>query len=84
MNMMQTQERLNYGEIIMGLDTFIDRGIPPKRETISMRDLGNFEVTTKNKLEIWLDKYNHIMEFLRTIFAIIMIGLQLYIISQLL
>jgi hypothetical protein len=65
----------------MGLDTFIDRGIPPKREVIS---LGDFEVTKKNKLEIWLDKYNHIMELMRTLLAIIMVSLQLYIISRLL
>ena len=38
MNMIKTQERLDYGEIIM--DTFIDRGIPP-RPKIS---LGDFEV----------------------------------------
>ncbi len=64
----------------MGLDTFIDRGIPPKRETIS---LGDFEATEKSKLEIWLDKYNHIMELIRTLLAVIMVSLQLYIISRL-
>jgi len=38
----------------------------------------------RNSFEKWLNKHNHFMEFLRTLFAIIMITLQLYIISQLL
>ena len=35
------------------------------------------------KIERWLDRYNHIMEFIRTILALTTIGLQLYIISKL-
>ena len=35
------------------------------------------------KVERWLDRYNHIMEFIRTILALTTIGLQLYIISKL-
>ena len=52
-----------------------------KREPISMSEL---QPKNRNSFEIWLNKYNHIMEFLRTMFAVIMIALQLYIISQLL
>ena len=37
----------------------------------------------RNKVERWLDRYNHIMEFIRTILALTTIGLQLYIISKL-
>ena len=53
-----------------------------EQEPISMANLQ--ESKGRNPFEIWLNKYNHIMEFLRTMFAIIMIALQLYIISQLL
>ena len=53
-----------------------------KHEPISMANLQ--ESKGRNPFEIWLNKYNHIMEFLRTMFAVIMIALQLYIISQLL
>ena len=35
----------------------------------------------RNKIEIFLDRYNHIMEFIRTLLAITTILLQLYIIS---
>ena len=35
------------------------------------------------KIERWLDRYNHIMEFIRTLLAITTIALQLYIISKL-
>ncbi len=35
------------------------------------------------KIERWLDRYNHIMELMRTILAITTILLQLYIISKL-
>ena len=35
------------------------------------------------KIERWLDRYNHIMEFVRTILALTTIALQLYIISRL-
>ena len=35
------------------------------------------------KIERWLDRYNHIMEFIRTILALTTIGLQLYIIIKL-
>jgi hypothetical protein len=38
----------------------------------------------RNKLEQKLDEYNHIMELMRTLLAIIMVSLQLYIISRLL
>ena len=37
----------------------------------------------RNKLEHYLDRYNHIMEFIRTLLAITTIALQLYIISKL-
>ena len=37
----------------------------------------------RNKIERFLDRYNHIMEFARTILAITTIILQLYIISKL-
>jgi hypothetical protein len=53
-----------------------------EQEPISMANLQ--ESKGRNPFEIWLNKYNHIMEFLRTMFAVIMIALQLYIISQLL
>ena len=35
------------------------------------------------KIERWLDRYNHIMEFMRTILALTTIALQLYTISKL-
>lgn len=38
----------------------------------------------RNKIERFFNRYNHIMEFLRTIFAIIMIILQIFIITHLL
>ena len=53
-----------------------------KQEPVSMLELQNTK--GRNSFEKWLNKHNHFMEFLRTMFAIIMIGLQLYIISQLL
>ena len=37
----------------------------------------------RNKVERWLDRYNHIMEFARTLLAITTVLLQLYIISKL-
>ena len=37
----------------------------------------------RNKIERWLDRYNHIMELVRTIFALTTILLQLFIISKL-
>ena len=52
-----------------------------KQDTISMAELYN--IKGRNPVEKWLNKYNHIMEFFRTMSAIIMIALQLYIISQL-
>ena len=53
-----------------------------KQEQVSMAELQN--IRGRNSFEKWLNKYNHIMEFFRTVSAIIMIALQLYIISQLL
>ena len=53
-----------------------------KQIPISMSGLQNNK--GRNPFEKWLNKHNHFMEFLRTLFAIIMITLQLYIISQLL
>ena len=76
MTMIRIRGRLDYGEIIM--DTFIDRGIPP-RPKIS---LGDFEVV-KEGTETGT-KISLILKFLRTLLVVIMIGLQLYIISQLL
>jgi len=38
----------------------------------------------RNKIERFLDRYNHIMELLRTLLALTTITLQLYIISRLL
>ena len=37
----------------------------------------------RNKVENFFDKYNHIMEFVRTLLALTTIALQLYIISRL-
>ena len=37
----------------------------------------------RNKIERFLDRYNHIMEFTRTIFALITLSLQLIIIYRL-
>ena len=36
------------------------------------------------KFERWLDKYNHIMELIRTLIPIIVLGLQIFIILNLL
>jgi len=43
----------------------------------------NTSFKSRHRLELWLDKYNHIMEFARTILAITTIILQLYIIAKL-
>ena len=53
-----------------------------KQNPISMSELHNNK--GRNPFEKWLNKHNHFMEFLRTLFSIVMIALQLYIISQLL
>ena len=37
----------------------------------------------RNKIERWLDRHNHLMELLRTLFGLTTIGLQLYIIYKL-
>lgn len=37
----------------------------------------------RNKFERFLDRYNHIMEFMRTLLAITTVLLQLYIINKL-
>jgi len=37
----------------------------------------------RNKLERWLDKHNHFMEFLRTILAFCVLCLQIYILLKL-
>ena len=37
----------------------------------------------RNKIERFLDRYNHIMEFVRSIFALITISLQLIILYKL-
>jgi len=38
----------------------------------------------RNNLERWLNKYNHIMELMRTILVLTMFILQIYIITELL
>jgi hypothetical protein len=40
-------------------------------------------MSNRNKIERFLDRYNHIMELVRTIFALTTILLQLYIIGKL-
>ena len=37
----------------------------------------------RSYMEMWLDQYNHIMEFSRTILAVITVGLQLIILYRL-
>ena len=37
----------------------------------------------RNKIERWLDRHNHLMEFMRTLLAITTVLLQLYIIMKL-
>jgi len=37
----------------------------------------------RSYVEMWLDQYNHIMEFSRTILAVITVGLQLIILYRL-
>ena len=37
----------------------------------------------RNKIERWLDRHNHLMEFMRTVLAITTVLLQVYIISKL-
>ena len=36
----------------------------------------------RNKLEQWLDKHNHTMEMLRTLIAILVLILQIYILMN--
>jgi len=38
----------------------------------------------RNKLERWLDKHNHTMEMLRTLIAVIVLILQIYILINIL
>jgi len=40
-------------------------------------------MNNRNKIEKFFNRYNHIMEFVRTILALTTIVLQLYIISRL-
>jgi len=52
-----------------------------EQEPISMANLQ--ESKGRNPFEIWLNKYNHIMEFIRTILAFTTLGLQLIILYRL-
>ena len=38
----------------------------------------------RNKLERWLDKHNHFMELVRTLIAIMVLVLQIYILMNIL
>ena len=38
---------------------------------------------TRNKFELWLDKYNHTMELIRTICPMVLIVLQIVILIKL-
>ena len=37
----------------------------------------------RNRIERFLDRHNHLMEFIRTLLALIVLGLQLYILTRL-
>ena len=36
----------------------------------------------RNKFELWLDKYNHTLEFIRTLFQLLIFILQLFILYK--
>jgi len=40
--------------------------------------------TKRHKLERWLDKYNHIMEFIRTMIQLLVFVMQVIILAKLL
>ncbi len=37
----------------------------------------------RNRIERFLDRHNHLMEFIRTLLAMVVLGLQLYILTRL-
>ena len=37
----------------------------------------------RNRIERFLDRHNHLMEFIRTLLALVVLGLQLYILTRL-
>ena len=43
----------------------------------------NYKESTWYKIERFFDRHNHLMEFIRTILAQLVLSLQLYIISRL-
>ena len=43
----------------------------------------NYKESTWYKIERFFDRHNHLMEFIRTILALLVLSLQLYIISRL-
>jgi|TARA_Y100000310_G_scaffold205103_1_gene205401 hypothetical protein len=52
---------------------------------IDNNDVMNKQIKkSRNKTERFLDRYNHLMELVRTLMAIVTILLQLYLISKLL
>ena len=65
-----------------------DGGLPPKKDCCDDSDTNGLEVLTpypkkRNGFERKLNRYNHIMEFVRTILAFTTLTLQLIIIYKL-
>ena len=43
----------------------------------------NYKESVWYKIECFFDRHNHLMEFIRTVLALLVLSLQLYIISRL-
>ena len=63
----------------------LDMGEPyGPRSSITTQDCPTLDLRGgRGKLERWLDKHNHKMEFFRTLFALLTLGLQAIILSKL-
>ena len=59
--------------------------LSPAREAFieQVRFADEIRQTKRSPSELWFDKHNHKMEFLRTLFGLITIGLQLVILGKL-
>ena len=59
--------------------------LSPAREAFleKMEIAHEFQQKVRSPAELWFDKHNHKMEFLRTLFALLTIGLQVVILCKL-
>ena len=45
--------------------------------------MSEIEKKRRGKMELWLDKHNHTMEFMRTVVAVVVLILQIFILVRL-